>query len=209
MLTTANQFAMQLQTIKSAYNSIPQETVDYLKSAGRALTWLGGIAATCYAVTRAIQYYYADEIVEEVMHDAHHRITLKKINTGRNENNDYVAEIKNIHGKQVIGIITYAIPNDHLFPNASLYPYIHLIRIEKEYRRKSYGSILLKFALNKIATSNCKIKTVYLYAQPHCLSDNETREEMLPKLIEFYKKHGATLKLLGLQSATMAFELKT
>ena len=207
LLTTANQFAMQLPTIKKLRDSIPQETVDYLKSAGRALTWLGGAAAACYAVTRAIQYYYADEIVEEVMHDAHHKITLKKVSPKKSLNgyNEYIAEIKNLQSNEVYGCIIYSVPSPTYAYHYALHPHIDSLKIALNQRGNGYGSILVTFALNKITSAQCEQKTISLTAVPYDLREGETTEEILPKLIKFYEKLGAKLLDKNDRGASMRF----
>jgi GNAT superfamily N-acetyltransferase len=210
LLTTGNQFAMQLPTIKSVCDSIPQETVDYLKSAGRALPWLGGIAAICCAVTSAIQYYYADEIVEEVMHNAYDKITLKKVSPKKSLDgyNEYIAEIKNLQSNEIYGCIIYSVPSPTYAYHYALHPHIDSLKIALNHRGKGYGSILVKYALNKIVAARCEQKTISLTAVPYDLREGETTLEMLPKLIKFYEKLGAKLLDKNDRGASMRFYIK-
>ncbi len=209
MLTTANQFAMQLPTIKNIRDSIPKKTADYLISAGHALPWLGGIAATCYAVTCAIQYYYADEIVEEVMHNAYDKITLKKVSPKKSLNgyDEYSAEIKNLQSNEVYGYIAYSVPSRTYTYHYVLYPHINILKINPTLRCKGYGSILVKYALSKIAAAQCEQKTISLTATPYDLRAGETTEEMLPKLINFYEKLGAKVVDRNDRGASMEFTI--
>jgi len=68
---------------------------------------------------------------------------------------------------------------------------IHRLHIEPSERKKSYGSILLTFALETL--TECKCAVVNWKASPFNLQQGQTAEAMLPKLIAFYQKHGGQL----------------
>lgn len=68
---------------------------------------------------------------------------------------------------------------------------IESLHIRPEYRKKSFGSILLTFALQTL--TECKCKVVTWLASPFNLRKGEDQKTMLPKLTAFYKKHGAII----------------
>jgi hypothetical protein len=82
--------------------------------------------------------------------------------------------------------------------------YISLLKVPREERKCSYGSILLKFALEKLSAQNCKGGITW-QAYPFDLNPYESQEEMLPKLIAFYQRHGAQLISQNKWSAEMAY----
>lgn len=79
----------------------------------------------------------------------------------------------------------------HIFPNA---------------RKKSYGSILLQFALDSLTECDCQ--QVNWVASPFDLQKGQTQTDMLPKLIAFYEKHGAKMLSKTAYNAQMIFNPK-
>jgi GNAT superfamily N-acetyltransferase len=64
------------------------------------------------------------------------------------------------------------------------------LHVRPEERNHGYGSTLLKYALEKLSI-HCN--EIYLIAHPQDLKPNQTKQEMLPKLIAFYQRHDAHL----------------
>ncbi len=81
--------------------------------------------------------------------------------------------------------------------------YISRLHIPKEHRQHSYGSKLLKFALAELTQMKCI--TINWQACPFDLAEGERSEDMLPKLIAFYKRHGAQVLSQGTTSAQLAY----
>lgn len=81
--------------------------------------------------------------------------------------------------------------------------YISRLHVAREERKQSYGSILLKFALEKLTQLNCL--GIYWQAYPFDLNVGQTSENMLPKLIAFYQRHGAQVLSQNTNSAQMAY----
>lgn len=81
--------------------------------------------------------------------------------------------------------------------------YISHLHIEQEQRSKSYGSILLRFALDMLAEQNAH--EIGWIASPFCLRAGEKVEAMLPKLIAFYQRHGATMLSTDGNTAQMRY----
>jgi GNAT superfamily N-acetyltransferase len=80
---------------------------------------------------------------------------------------------------------------------------ISLLYIEQKERGHSYGDTLLKFVLEKLNSDNCN--KIYWVAEPFNLNPNQTREDMLPKLIAFYQRQGAQVISQNATSAEMSF----
>lgn len=113
-----------------------------------------------------------------------------------------VAKLLEKETNQLIGKIEFAY--DHFHSDTG---YITQLLILPEYRKKSYGSILLQFGIDTFTKWGCdKIK---LEAQPFNLKDGESADVMLPKLIAFYKRHGAQLIAQNEFAADMMFYLKS
>jgi len=81
--------------------------------------------------------------------------------------------------------------------------YIDRLHVSKDKRGSSYGSMLLRFALTKLTSLRCK--AVYWQACPYDLHAHQTPENMLPKLIKFYQRHGAQLLFQSDYSARMVY----
>lgn len=81
--------------------------------------------------------------------------------------------------------------------------YIARLHVQRDERKHSYGSRLLKFALSKL--TDLHSTGIYWQAYPFDLLDNQTSEGMLPKLIAFYKRHGAQVLSQNNSSAQMAY----
>ena len=81
--------------------------------------------------------------------------------------------------------------------------YIARLHVNRDERKHSYGSKLLKFALTKLTNLQCI--GIYWQAYPFDLLADQTSENMLPKLIAFYKRHGAQVLSQNSSSAQMAY----
>lgn len=81
--------------------------------------------------------------------------------------------------------------------------YVARLHVAREERGNSYGSKLLNFALEKLTTLQCS--AIYWQAYPFDLFADQTSEGMLPKLIAFYKRHGAQVLSQTGTSAQMAY----
>ncbi len=81
--------------------------------------------------------------------------------------------------------------------------YIARLHVQPEERKQSYGSSLLKFALQKLTDLKCI--GIYWQAYPFDLRADQTSQNMLPKLIAFYKRHGAQVLSQNETSAQMAY----
>lgn len=80
---------------------------------------------------------------------------------------------------------------------------ISKLHIKSQERKKSYGSILLRFALDTLTELGCS--AIYWMACPFDLNPEQTQENMLPKLVAFYQKHGAQALSIGTKNAQMAY----
>lgn len=65
---------------------------------------------------------------------------------------------------------------------------IETLHVRPPYRKKSFGSMLLTFALQTLTECRCTIVT--WLASPFNLKEGEDQRIMLPKLVAFYKRHG-------------------
>ncbi len=92
----------------------------------------------------------------------------------------------------------------HHYPNIA--GYIRSLHILPEHRGKSYGSILLKFAISTLSQWGCK--HISFEAQPFNLKEGESVAVMLPKLIAFYQRHGAQLISQNEYAADMKIDLQ-
>lgn len=84
--------------------------------------------------------------------------------------------------------------------------HISRLHVTTKQRKKSYGSILLQFALDTLTECDCQ--KIDWTAYPFDLPANENRQSMLPKLIAFYERHGAELVSKGENSAQIVFDPK-
>lgn len=81
--------------------------------------------------------------------------------------------------------------------------YIARLHVEPAHRKKSFGSILLQFALDTL--TQCKNDEIRWVASPFNLPAEQTSSEMLPKLIAFYQRHGAQMLNSTQWSAEMRY----
>lgn len=107
-------------------------------------------------------------------------------------------------------LIAYEISNKKKLGNIEFdyYTYnntakIRKLHVEPTERKKSYGSILLRFALDTLTELGSS--AIYWEAKPFDLKEGQTPENMLPKLIAFYQKHGAQVQTIGTKNAQMAY----
>ncbi len=68
---------------------------------------------------------------------------------------------------------------------------IETLHVRPPYRKKSFGSMLLTFALQTL--TECKCTIVTWLASPFNLKEGEDQKIMLPKLVAFYKRHGGVV----------------
>jgi GNAT superfamily N-acetyltransferase len=85
------------------------------------------------------------------------------------------------------GLIEFGNVNFH-YNKATNAARIESLHIRPDHRKKSFGSILLTFALQTL--TECKCTIVTWMASPFNLKAGEDQKLMLPKLIAFYKRHG-------------------
>lgn len=113
---------------------------------------------------------------------------------------EYIAVIKNKKTNESYGHLIYRL-------QAAGVAYLRILSIEEAYREKRYGSKLLQAILGKLPSlHNCSKVTVN--AIPIELRSGETIQQMLPKLIRFYQKHGAKITQMGNNGAWMEFDLQ-
>jgi len=67
--------------------------------------------------------------------------------------------------------------------------HLHYLHINSGERQKSYGSILLKAVLHDASNQLCNY--IKWEAAPFDLRTDESKEEIFPKLVNFYTQHGA------------------
>jgi|ERR1700733_124113 len=87
-------------------------------------------------------------------------------------------------GKKIIGHAKITIKKKY---NTA---HLDVLEIKQEEREKSYGSFLLRAALHDVENAESCIHMKWSVV-PLNLRDGEQEQEMLPRLIDFYKKHGA------------------
>ena len=80
---------------------------------------------------------------------------------------------------------------------------IESLLIRPDHRKKSFGSMLLTFALQTL--TECKCTIVTWMACPFNLRDGETTREMLPKLLAFYQRHGGIVTYMREYNADIAY----
>lgn len=80
---------------------------------------------------------------------------------------------------------------------------IESLHIRPDHRKKSFGSMLLTFALQTL--TECKCTIVTWLASPFNLRDGENQRSMLPKLLAFYQKHGGIITQQRELTADIAF----
>jgi GNAT superfamily N-acetyltransferase len=80
------------------------------------------------------------------------------------------------------------------------------LHVCREERGHSYGSLLLKYALEKLTDLDCE--SISLDASPFDLGPGQTPEKILPKLISFYQRYGAKLIFQNKTTAHMVWENK-
>lgn len=112
---------------------------------------------------------------------------------------EYKAIIKNRMTNESYGYLIYQLQEPGLI-------FIRKLEIERGYRKKGYGSKLLKTVL-KVLPSLHGCKKVTLFASPIALNSGETKQEFLSKLIAFYQNQGAEVKELKYDGAWMEFNL--
>lgn len=81
--------------------------------------------------------------------------------------------------------------------------YISRLHVLRTARRNSYGSVLLRYALKTLTHLKCTC--INWMAFPFDLAEGQTQENMLPKLIAFYQRHGALVLSQTGNSAQMAY----
>lgn len=113
---------------------------------------------------------------------------------------EYIAVIKNRKTNESYGHLIYQLQDIDV-------AFIRRFEIERAYREKGYGSKLLKIVLNTLPSLHGCTK-VTLFASPIALKSDETKQELLPKLIAFYQKQGAQIDELKNDGAWMVFDLK-
>lgn len=84
--------------------------------------------------------------------------------------------------------------------------FIDWLHISPTERKKSFGSMLLQFALDSLTECNCQ--EIRWTASPFDLSGKQTKQDMLPKLIAFYEKHGAKVASKEPTHASMLYHPK-
>lgn len=85
--------------------------------------------------------------------------------------------------------------------------HIETLYVRSEFRKKSFGSLLLTFALQTL--TECKCTIVTWIASPFNLKEGEDSKLMLPKLIAFYQRHGAVVTQQREWNAEIAYYPKT
>lgn len=88
------------------------------------------------------------------------------------------------------GLIEFGNVNFH-YNKATNAARIESLHIRPDHRKKSFGSMLLTFALQTL--TECKCTIVTWMACPFNLKEGEDQKQMLPKLIAFYKRHGGVV----------------
>jgi hypothetical protein len=84
--------------------------------------------------------------------------------------------------------------------------HISNLQVCQNARNQSYGSKLLKHVLEKLST-HCN--EIYFQAYPYDLKSDQTKQEMLPKLISFYQRQGAQVISQNNFSANMVYYPKS
>lgn len=112
---------------------------------------------------------------------------------------EYIAVIMNSKTNQEYGSLIY-----HVQPLNVVY--IRRFVIDPNFRKQQLGSKLLQTVLDKLP-SLYGCKKVTLQARPFELREGETKQQMLPKLIKFYEKHGAKVVRIEGDSTWMAINL--
>lgn len=80
---------------------------------------------------------------------------------------------------------------------------IETLHVRPPYRKKSFGSILLTFALQTL--TECKCTIVTWLASPFNLKEGEDQRIMLPKLVAFYQRHGGIVTQMREWNADIAY----
>lgn len=109
----------------------------------------------------------------------------------------YEAILRDNKTKKELGRVVFS------YNKFTKFGYIAQLHVAREERNHSYGSMLLKFALEKLTQLHCN--SIYWQAYPFDLCTNQTPEAMLPKLIAFYKRHGAQVLSQTASSAQMVY----
>lgn len=168
--------AMQINRIKHDLN-VPTQFIN------NNVYPLACIGAACFiggCIARTLFNYWKDrEKVYEI--DGITKVVINKWPYAAPR--EYSAVIKNSKTNQIYGSLIYQVqPFDVV--------YLRRFVIEPDYRKQEWGSKLLKAVLEKLP-SLYGCKKVTIFASPIELKEAETEQEMLPKLIKFYEKHGA------------------
>lgn len=167
---------METNRIKNAF-SLP---IRFISNNLYPLAFWGTIGLIgAYATKTLMQYWHDRERTFEI--DGLYNILIKRwVVDGAHE---YIAVIKNKMTNESYGHLIYQLQPLNVV-------YIRRLVIDPEYRNHELGGKLLKAVLERLP-SLYGCKKVTLLASPMELRDGETKEQMLPKLIKFYEKHGA------------------